>query len=312
MQLLRDLAHSSRLPNIPTVWSNVITGYLFGIAFCTSQSDGLAKMLPHFSWSALALLIVAGTLLYICGTFMNDGVDVEWDKEHRPERAAPSGRIPAGTMINLALVFGMGGIAASFLLGKFSMILAGVIIAAILLYTAIHKRTAWGAVAMGICRALLFPMAALSGHVYLGAEINSLVHISIAAGLGMMLYIGAITWFARHETSNDPPRTHYWLKTIVFTVPFLTPVVAIPIILPDVTFWDQTTALACGVVGILWLCIAMERGKREGTGKFVSSALAGIPLLDAMWLPNHQPLLLLIPAALFVLSLVLQKVTSAT
>ncbi|QQL45076.1 UbiA family prenyltransferase [Sulfuriroseicoccus oceanibius] len=312
MSLLRDLAHSSRLPNIPTVWSNVITGYLFGIAFCTAQTGSLAQLLPHFSWGIIALLLATGTLLYICGTFMNDGVDVEWDKQHRPERAVPSGRIPAGTMINLALVFGLGALATAFLLGKFSLILAVAIIAAILLYTAIHKRTAWGAVAMGICRALLFPMAALCGHRYLGAEINQLIHVSIAAGVGMMIFIGAITWFARHETSNDPPRTHYWLKTVVFTIPFLIPVIAIPILVPDAPFWNSTTALICGVVGILWICIAMEQGKRQGTGKFVSSALAGIPLLDAMWMPNHQPLLLIIPFALFVLSLALQKVTSAT
>lgn len=312
--LLRDLAHTSRLPNLPTVWSNVITGYLVGLHFSAAQAPGVARLLPAFSWLHLILVTAAATFLYLCGTFLNDGVDVEWDRRHRPERPAPSGRIPAEVLVNLALVFGIIGVGLTVFLGKFCIILAGAIVAAILLYTAIHKKTAWSVLPMGICRALLFPMAALVGHRFLGGEINQLLWIALAAGGSMLCYIAAVTWLARNESAQGPPSAGvgYWTKVLLFTLPLIAPLIALPLLAQPAGFWTLTPALVIASFGALWISFAMERGKQRGTGAFVSSALAGIPLIDAVFMPNVNLWLPAIPLALFCLSLGLQKITSAT
>lgn len=314
MQILRDIAHTSRLPNLPTVWSNVITGYLVGVAFSSSQTGSLGEILPSFAWEPLGLLVLAATFLYLCGTFLNDGIDVEWDRQNRPERPAPSGRIPAETLVNLALVFGILGVAITLLLGKFTTVLAGGIIASILLYTAIHKKTAWGALPMGIARALLFPMSALVGHQYLGGEINQLLIICAVAAVSMLSYIAAVTWFARNETQQGAPTpgVGYWSKTLVFSLPLLIPVIALPLIGGTASFWTLTPALVLASFAAIWISLAMEKGKRHGVGAFISPALAGIPLIDALFIPNTTWWMPLICIGLFLLSLLFQRITSAT
>ena len=56
----------------------------------------------------------------------------------------------------------------------------------------------------------------------------------------------------------------------------------------------------------------MEKGKRQGVGAFVPPALAGIPLIDALFIPNTTLFIPLISVGLFLLSLLFQRITSAT
>ncbi|MBF0375745.1 MAG: UbiA family prenyltransferase, partial [Alphaproteobacteria bacterium] len=80
-----------RVSNLPTVWTNVLAGAT------------LAGGLPD--GAGLFALLVAATLLYVGGMFLNDAFDRHVDALTRPERPIPSGEVPAAAVF--AAGFGM-------------------------------------------------------------------------------------------------------------------------------------------------------------------------------------------------------------
>ena len=70
-----------RISNLPTVWTNVLVGALLA-------GGSLAD--PR-----LPLLMLALSLFYVGGMFLNDAFDREFDALHRPERPIPSGQVSA-------------------------------------------------------------------------------------------------------------------------------------------------------------------------------------------------------------------------
>ena len=77
-----------RISNLPTVWTNT----LVGVTLAGS---------PPFDMRVFVLL-VALSLFYIGGMFLNDAFDREFDARTRPDRPIPAGQVTAGT------VFGSG------------------------------------------------------------------------------------------------------------------------------------------------------------------------------------------------------------
>ncbi|HLY88157.1 MAG TPA: UbiA family prenyltransferase, partial [Acetobacteraceae bacterium] len=70
-----------RVSNLPTVWSNVLTGMaLAGAATADCR---------------LLILVVSLSLFYIGGMFLNDAFDHGFDAKARPERPIPSGQVRA-------------------------------------------------------------------------------------------------------------------------------------------------------------------------------------------------------------------------
>ena len=70
-----------RVSNLPTVWTNVLAG-----AFLS----GHAADLPTLRWVMLAI-----TLFYTGGMYLNDAFDADIDALERPNRPIPSGQISA-------------------------------------------------------------------------------------------------------------------------------------------------------------------------------------------------------------------------
>ena len=66
-----------RVSNLPTVWTNVVAG-----AFLA----GLQADLPQLLWVMLAI-----TLFYTGGMYLNDAFDADIDARERPSRPIPSG-----------------------------------------------------------------------------------------------------------------------------------------------------------------------------------------------------------------------------
>lgn len=95
-----------RVSNLPTVWTNVVAGVVL--------SGGTMDAFP------LVLLIVALSLFYVAGMYLNDAFDRKTDARERPERPIPSGQVRPST------VFAIG----------FSLLLAGEGILAIISYGA--------------------------------------------------------------------------------------------------------------------------------------------------------------------------------
>ena len=95
MPSLRTLLILSRASNLPTVWSNCLAAWWLG-------GGGSLWTLPP--------LLLGASLLYIGGMFMNDAVDVEFDRQHRTERPIPSGQITEKLVWQIS--FGLLGLVA--------------------------------------------------------------------------------------------------------------------------------------------------------------------------------------------------------
>ncbi|MGA0407869.1 MAG: UbiA family prenyltransferase, partial [Limisphaerales bacterium] len=76
---LKTLLILGRISNLPTVWSNLILGWLMGHA--------------EPSWPILGWLCLGGSLAYVGGMYLNDAMDVSFDRSFRPERPIPAGAI---------------------------------------------------------------------------------------------------------------------------------------------------------------------------------------------------------------------------
>ena len=168
----------ARVPNLPTVWSNVLMAWVLGGGGC-----GLG----------LGAAVAGGTLLYAGGCTLNDACDARWDRAHKPERLIPCGALRE------RLVWALGG--AEMAAGLAFFLLAGPevwwwpvgLVLAILLYDVWHKETPWSVVVMGACRGLLV----LSGAAVAGGRLSGAV---VAAAGGVWMYIIALSLLARRES----------------------------------------------------------------------------------------------------------------
>ena len=80
-----------RVSNLPTVWTNTLAGIVLA-----GGNAGDRRTVP---------LIVALSLFYVAGMYLNDAYDAEIDARERPERPIPSGQVSAETVF--AAGFGM-------------------------------------------------------------------------------------------------------------------------------------------------------------------------------------------------------------
>src|ERR1700733_16333044 len=83
-----------RVSNLPTVWTNVLAGAVL--------SGGDWR-----NWR-LGLMLVAMSLFYVGGMYLNDYFDRTIDARERPERPIPSGEISAGGGATIGFFF-LGG-----------------------------------------------------------------------------------------------------------------------------------------------------------------------------------------------------------
>ena len=153
----------ARVSNLPTVWTNVIAGAVL---------SGAAV-----EWRAVAGLSGAVSLLYVAGMFLNDVFDHEIDARVRPQRPLPAGDISLFEASAAGTVLLAAGIAGLWWAGPTVTLAWGVALAAaILYYDYRHKQAAFGPVVMGICRGLVYCVAAsamggVSATVLLGAAV---------------------------------------------------------------------------------------------------------------------------------------------
>ena len=145
-----------RVSNLPTVWSNVMTGMaLAGVAAIDCR---------------LAILVLSLSLFYVGGMFLNDAFDHSFDAKARPERPIPSGQVSAAQVH--AFGFGMMAIGLALLawLGygyepftQWRPVLSGLALAAaIVFYNWHHKNNPLSPFVMGLCRMLVYLTAAFS------------------------------------------------------------------------------------------------------------------------------------------------------
>jgi 4-hydroxybenzoate polyprenyltransferase len=164
----------SRVSNLPTVWSNVLAGTV------------AASAAPD--WRATLLVAAAASLFYTGGMLLNDAFDAAIDRAERPERPIPAGDVGRGE------VFALGGglLAAGLLLlprNGTVWVLGIALVAAILIYDFRHKSVGYAPLVMGLCRGLVYGVAA--------AAASGVSMAALAGAAVMTTYVSGLTVVAQ-------------------------------------------------------------------------------------------------------------------
>lgn len=280
-----------RVSNLPTVWTNVLAGVVL--------AGG--SVFDH----RLPLLLLALSLCYVAGMYLNDAFDRRFDAQHRPERPIPSGQVTA-TMV-FALGFGMLAVGIGVLAWvgygfadgtQWRPVVAGLALgSAIVLYDWYHKGNPFSPVVMGLCRMLVYVTAAYA------VIASPPARLLVAAAL-LLSYLVGLTYIAKQE--------HLGRVANLWPLLFL----AVPVA------WGARAALAggivagCAVLFLLWTLFALSFLRRRRPGdvpRAVGYLLAGICLWDALLIAaTGQPGVALVALGLFALTLLLQRLVAPT
>jgi 4-hydroxybenzoate polyprenyltransferase len=253
-----------RVSNLPTVWTNGLTGMVFAGG---SLADARA-------WP----LLLALSLFYVGGMYLNDAFDAEIDARQRPERPIPSGAAPLKTVfiagaamlgIGLLLLLWVGFVAAGGT-GGWSALGGFTLAIAILVYDWHHQDNPFSPLIMGVCRMLVYITAALA---FLVPPTDWLLLVALL----LLAYLVGLTYVAKEEHLGDVQS--FWPLALMvlplayglFTA-FASLVGALAFLL-----------LLLVVLGAVWLLRRRESGD---VPLAVSLLLAGICLLDAVFLAS--------------------------
>lgn len=274
-QTIRAYTELARISNIPTCISNVLVG-------CAIAGLGYSP-----NWQTITFTTIAIALLYIAGMALNDAVDHKIDKQQRPSRPIPSGRITLTAAYTFAFIcFALAlAILASVTIPA---LICGLILATtIILYDYIHKHIAASALLMGACRGLVYITAAAAIAWPLDWQISA-----ILAG-AITIYITIVTIIAQTETAKSFG-LRKWLA-IALPIIALAPAIAI-----HPTAWPLSAIAATFL--ICWLLLALRNtiATPPRMKNAILGWLSGICLLDAFYLSLlDQPILALVAIACF-------------
>ena len=172
---LRAYLLLARISNLPTVWTNVLAGTIV---------SGAA-----FSRSSFTRIAFAVSLLYTAGMFLNDAFDRDFDARFRPDRPLPAGDVTSGEAFVVGWALLVGGVALLAAQAGGAVVWGLLLAGAIVYYDYRHKRDPFGPAVMGICRGLVYCVAAAaSGTVTLPVVVAALI---------LTAYVVALTWVAK-------------------------------------------------------------------------------------------------------------------
>ena len=275
-----------RISNLPTVWTNVLVGALLA-------GGSLAD--PR-----LLLLMLALSLFYVGGMFLNDAFDRDFDAQHRPQRPIPSGQVSARQVFAVGyglLALGMALVAAAAWasdgLSAWRALASGAALAAaIVFYNAHHKDNPLSPLVMGLCRVLVVVTAAFG----MAGVLPSAV---VLAALALLCHLIGLTYIAKQEHLDRIgslwPLGFLALPLIYGLVLALTaPVVWLP--------------LALYAAVLVFALSLLRRRARGDVPRAVVTLIAGMSVLDGVMLAGAGQLLPCVLAiCAFVLTLVLQR-----
>lgn len=280
---LRTALRLGRVSNLPTVWTNTLAGAVLAGAGGTGAQ--------------FALMLLAFSLFYTGGMFLNDAFDAPFDAAQRPERPIPSGEIGARAVFSWGFGLMAAGIALLAWIG-IAPALAGVTLAtAITFYDWRHKQNLLGPVVMGLCRVLVYVGAglcvtlALPDRLWIGAAL-------------MWCYLIGLTYVAKQENLGRVEN--------LWPLLFLAAPVA----------YGAWLAAARPLAGLFWLLFSgwvlvalwfLRRRAKGDVPRAVVSLIAGISLLDALLIAAAgAPALAVLALAGFGVTLFLQRYVVGT
>ena len=202
------------------------SSYLLALAMAGAALSG-SPVAPEFSAIKLGCLLLSASLLYLFGTFLNDAIDADYDRRHRPERPIPAGRLGRGAILNTGLLCGAAGLAVAIPAGRYAVAAAALIATLVLLYTWAHKKSAVGIPLMALCRGMLPPLAATAVISHWGREFQNTAAWIAAATVCLSCYTAGISLAARKESTTGPGRVAAVISRLLLSLPFLAPAVAL-------------------------------------------------------------------------------------
>ena len=280
-----------RISNLPTVWTNVLVGATLAGASLTEPR--------------LPLLMLALSLFYVGGMFLNDAFDRDFDAEHRPERPIPSGQVSAHQVFTFGfglLVLGMVFVATASrgpqgIPAWRALAASAALAAAIVFYDAHHKGNALSPLVMGLCRVFVVLTAAYAVTAALPAV------VLLAAG-ALLCHLIGLTYIAKQE--------HLDRIGSLWPLGFLAVPVAYGVTL---ALSVPTTWLPLALyVGVLLFALALLRRRARGdVPRAVVTLIAGMSVLDGVVLAGAGQIVAAVLAiGAFALTLVLQRWVSGT
>ena len=251
----RVLFELGRVSNLPTVWSNVLAGMVL--------AGGILHTLP------LVIVLIACSLMYVGGMFLNDAFDAEIDAEERPERPIPSGRVSRQAVY--AMGYGQLALGVVLLLTvDLQAALMGLLLAgAIVLYDAWHKGNVLSPVLMGLCRVLVYAVAGFATV----AEPNPAL---LWGAVTLLSYLVGLTYLAKQETLGEVK--NLWpLGFLAWPFFFALPATGAGMV-PALIY------IAFGAWVIFALSFIIRQDAQRSVPRAVVSLIAGISLLDALFI----------------------------
>jgi len=174
----RSRVHSylllARISNLPTVWTNVLAGF------------ALAHTVPE--WPGYLRVALSLSCSYTAGMFLNDAFDRHVDRQERPGRPIPAGDVAVGEVFGAGALFLLAGA----LLLAFSPVALGwglALAVAIVFYDFNHKGSAFGPFVMGLCRGLVYCVAAASS--------TGVTLVVLAGAAVLAIYVSGLTQVAK-------------------------------------------------------------------------------------------------------------------
>ena len=290
---IKALLLLGRVSNLPTVWSNCLAAWLLAGGALVESADQ-----QRFTW-----LIAGATLLFLAGMFLNDAFDVQFDREHRPERPIPSGAITAKTVWVLGIGQLLLGLGCLVWMNTLATLCALGLAASILLYDWLHKRTAWSPMLMGLCRLFLYLLAAATTTEPLGLTV-------VLCAFALWAYIVGLSNIARREATGGRVNSWpCWLLGLPLALAFALP------------YWDWEAdiswrgVLVAAALYALWTVRSLLFTFKSMTpqyGRTVSGLLAGIVLFDFLLTANQNMQMGVVFFGFFGLALLFQRYIPAT
>jgi 4-hydroxybenzoate polyprenyltransferase len=282
--LATTLLRLGRVSNLPTVWTNVLAGAVL--------SGGDWR-----NWR-LGLVLVAMSLFYVGGMYLNDYFDRTIDGRERPERPIPSGHISAHAVAAIGFCLVGAGAVATAAMGPAAAAMAALLAISIVAYDLHHKANPFAPVVMGACRALVYgaTATALSGGVSI---------FVVVAAVAIAAFVAGLTYAARQESLDKIG--NLWPLALLAAPPL----VAIGV------FRQGPGAMAVYLLLAVWIAASVYLLARRPVAGSVSRAvgwlIAGISLCDAAMLASTGAI---VPALAaiggFVLTLIAQKYVPGT
>lgn len=261
-----------RLPNVFTALADIAAGFMI-VRFPLSGSGD--------EWT-LAPLCLASASLYLAGMAFNDIADRDEDKQFRPNRPIPSGKISLGGAVRCGVGLLLFGCAIALLAGWVSCLYAVMLGLAVLAYDFFAKRVVMcGPLALGLCRFLNMQLGMSSESRFLEyAWEPSMWNTVYGPALAIGLYGAGLTAFSAQEEGGKRSR---WIA--IGWVFVAASMAMAGVSSPELWVWLTIGPLA--LLLVFRTVMLIRRGTPIAAKQLVLSGVLGICLFDAGLVLGH-------------------------